>query len=201
MPIIPQLLSSITQLLCAAAQGRNDAALATHGPDRSSSKLRMIGYFRSEWYGLAYLFKCRGSVMPKCLPYIMLSSAEAVAVSAGWVDDIMQWMGSDDRVQDFFDHPFGMQLLGLIFGYLSITRMNITYNRYWSGVNHMKDMFSKWLSACRSIIAIDRATDADTNFTEEPFCRHIVQLFCQLSAMAMMRLHVDDTTSPTDCES
>ena len=93
----------------------------------------MIGYTRTEWYGIKYFFQCKGSVLPKCIPYVAIAVFEAWAVSSGnadqWVQDTLGW---SDRVEDYFGHPFSMQLFGLIYGYLSITRMNITYQRYVS---------------------------------------------------------------------
>ena len=62
----------------------------------------------------------------------------------------------------------------------------------------MKHMFSCWSTACRTSIRLDRLSDSSNDYFDEPFCVYVVKLFCQLSAMSMMRLHVDDTTSPTD---
>ena len=91
----------------------------------------MIGYTRTEWFGWGYFIQCKGSVLPKCIPYVGIACFVAWAVSSGnadqWFKDNLGW---EDKVEDYFGHPFSMQLFGLIYGYLSITRMNITYQRY-----------------------------------------------------------------------
>ena len=73
-----------------------------------------------------------------------------------------------------------------------VTRINMSYARYWEGVTMVKNMHSKWADACGQIIAFDRALSTEINLTSDPFCCHIVRLFSQMSAMATMRLHVVD---------
>ena len=40
----------------------------------------MIDYERTEWFGLSYLFQLRGSVLPRCLPAMLLGMAISAAV-------------------------------------------------------------------------------------------------------------------------
>ena len=51
-------------------------------------------------------------------------------------------------IRDYFGHPYAMQLVGLVFGYLMIARLNVSYGRYWEGVTNVKTMLSKWADAC-----------------------------------------------------
>ena len=37
-----------------------------------------------------------------------------------------------------------LQLYGLVFGYLMVTRLNTCQERYWEGVGLVKMMWSKW---------------------------------------------------------
>ena len=69
---------------------------------------------------------------------------------------------------------------------------------YWDGVNRVKHMFAAWSSAARLVVRLDRVEDDSDDYSHDRYSLYIIRLFCQLSAMAMMRLHVDDTTSPTD---
>lgn len=103
----------------------------------------MIRYQRTEWYGIAYLFVLRGSTLPRCLPFTLCAGVLSVFFSAGAVD--AAW-----PIRDFFGHPYAMQVLGLVFGYLSISRLQMSYNRYWEGVHLVKEMHSKWTTyQCR----------------------------------------------------
>ena len=91
----------------------------------------MLAYERTEWYGITYLFRMSGSSLPRCLPWVVIAGflggfgASGLPDKAGW------------PIRDFFGHPYAMQVLGLVFGYLSITRLSVSYNRYWEGPMRM----------------------------------------------------------------
>jgi hypothetical protein len=38
---------------------------------------------------------------------------------------------AQDEVKEFFGDPYSMQMYGIVFGYLSIARMTVSYQRYW----------------------------------------------------------------------
>ena len=115
----------------------------------------MIRYQRTEWYGVQYLFRLSGSTLPRCLPAVLYAMGSAVFFSSGVVDRA-GW-----PIRDFFGHPYAMQLLGLVFGYLSIARLQMSYSRYWEGIQHIKIMHSNWTSACLQLMAFDRVVHSD----------------------------------------
>ena len=82
-----------------------------------------------------------------------------------------------------------MQLFGLVFGYLSIARLNISYNRYWEGATELHVLHSKWADAASQTLAFDRIDDAREDISDD-FCMHIVRLFSQFSAVATAMLHL-----------
>ena len=82
----------------------------------------MIRYKRSTWFGISYLLQVRGSLLPRCLPWCVISGAIAVLLASGTLDTLFS-SGWDPTT--FFTHPYSMQLFGLVFGYLAISRTNI----------------------------------------------------------------------------
>ena len=80
------------------------------------------------------------------------------------------------------------QLFGLVFGYLSVARMNTSLARYWEGASCVRTMHSKWSDACMQLISFDRLESSDT-VIDEPFCQHVVLQFKQLSALATIYPH------------
>ena len=140
----------------------------------------MIEYDRTEWFGLSYLYKMRGSVLPRCLPAMLLGMAisAAVEVAEGYYDE-----------EVIIGDKYSMQLFGLVFGYLSIGRLNISYQRYWEGASMMHIMHSKWADAASQALAFDRIDDAREEIADD-FCLHVVRLFAQFSAMATATLHM-----------
>ena len=93
--------------------------------------------------------------------------------------------------RDFFGETYGVQVFGIVFGFLCVARLNICYSRYWEGVTQVKMMHSKWSDAAAQAVAFDRVQDHSLTLDHEPFCHHLIHLFSQLSAMATMSLHVN----------
>ena len=145
----------------------------------------MIGYERTEWYGVTYLFRMTGSSLPRCLPWVLFAGFLG-GFCAGGVIDRAGW-----PIRDFFGHPYAMQVLGLVFGYLSITRLNVSYTRYWEGISHIKVMHSKWMAAYVQLLSFDRVSSFEA-VSSDPFSIHLTRIFSQMSAVSIMKLHVDD---------
>ena len=150
----------------------------------------MIDYKRTSWYGLGYLFPPwqRGTVLIRCIPAAVVAGTFNALLVAGIVD--LSDGSTTGGASGYLSHPYTFQLVGIVFGYLMVTRINMSYSRYWEGVTMVKNMHSKWSDACGQIIAFDRALSTECNLTSDPFCCHVVRLFSQMSAMATMRLHV-----------
>mmetsp|Transcript_35050 Transcript_35050/g.96812 ORF Transcript_35050/g.96812 Transcript_35050/m.96812 type:complete len:297 (-) Transcript_35050:951-1841(-) len=147
----------------------------------------MILYSRTNWYGIGYFFSLRGSVLPRVVPAQVVSCLICFVVHKGYLDDAV---GSP--VNEWIGDTYAMQLFGVVFGYLCVTRINMSYSRYWEGTTMVKNMHSKWADACGQVLNFDRCASPKCDLTDDPFCCHIVRLFSQLSAMATMRLHVEE---------
>ena len=74
---------------------------------------------------------------------------------------------------------------------MCILRLNISYNRYWRGVAG-EVMYSKWTDACLQILAFDCCEHGVETLQEDSFSVAIVQLFKQMSVLAVMKLHATD---------
>lgn len=153
----------------------------------------MIEYVRTEWYGFNYFFYRQGHLLPRLLPVIVLSGVLAGVVASNRVEG-MDWC-DDEEGTPLFEHPYAFQLFGIVFGYLSIARLNISISRYFEGVTQIKIMHSKWGDAALQIVVFDRLTDDDMTLEDEPFSIHIMHQFKQLSALATMHLHGEELKS------
>ena len=165
----------------------------------------MIMYKRSEWYGLMYLTTMRGSLLPKMVPPSLFAAIISIMIHMDkdyW--HVLSWSSDPDEdtpLYEWLTEAYGISLFGLVFGYLCVTRINMSYARYWEGVTQVKTMHSKWADACGQVLVFDRMRHPACDIRNEPFCRHIVRLFSQLSAMATMRLHVSDPGDGIDLTS
>ena len=175
--------------------GRRAELSAASQVNGTLAAVPMIYYDRTNWYGLAYLCRLQGSLLPRVLPCVIVSGVLAYLTATDVMDTILgQEKGRFKN--ETFDHPYAFQLFGIVFGYLTVARLNWSYNRYWEGVTHIKVMHSKWADAATQVLAFDRLDDSSTSIVDDPCCRHIVRLFSQLSALATMRLHVESELKP-----
>ena len=165
----------------------------------------MIMYKRTEWYGLMYLTTMRGSLLPKMVPPSLFAALISILIHMDkdhW--HVLNWSSDPDEdtpLHEWLTEAYGISLFGIVFGYLCVTRINMSYARYWEGVTQVKTMHSKWADACGQVLVFDRMRHPACDIRNEPFCRHVVRLFSQLSAMATMRLHVSDPGDGIDLAS
>lgn len=146
----------------------------------------MIEYERTNWYGLGYLLRLRGSLLPHCLPAMVLAGT----VAGLFASPVLEQTFALQTAQLFVD-KYSMQLFGVVFGYLAVARLNVCYNRYWEGATHVKAMHSKFADAASQIILFDSVDDSSHDVSHKAFCVHIVRLFLQLSAVVTITLHLD----------
>ena len=148
----------------------------------------MIDYHRSNLYW-TYICKhlANGSVLPSCMPMMILAAIiGGVAASPVFIAN----SGSYGYARELFGETYGMQVFGIVFGFLSVARLNICYSRYWEGVTQIRMMHSKWSDAAAQAVAFDQVTNHTTSNRRDPFCCHLIHLFSQLSAMATLSLHL-----------
>jgi hypothetical protein len=91
----------------------------------------MIDYKRTSWYGWGYLCQhlTTGSVLPKTsIPMII------AAIIGGWAASprFISYMPMYERTREVFGETYGMQVFGIVFGFLCVARLNICYSRYAS---------------------------------------------------------------------
>ena len=129
----------------------------------------------------------------RLIPVILVAALISALVSTDALGDFCSAEADDDNL---FDHPYAFQLFGIVFGYLSVARLNISYARYWEGVTQIKIMHSKWADAIIQVLAFDRLDHGELQVSHDPFCVHMVRLFIQLSALATMHLHEEALPDP-----
>lgn len=149
----------------------------------------MIRYVRTTWFGFHYFFHLTGSLIPRCLPFMLFSGSIALLLQLQVLNDVIGW-----DLNTFFSDPYSMQLFGLVFGYLAIQRMTTCYNRYWEGTQAIKTMYGKFTCAASLIFNFDRLDDPALTLQADPFCLHINHLLVQLSMVALLMLHTGEPT-------
>lgn len=115
--------------------------LTTVPPDSEHAE-RLLGmkeYTRSLWYGLNYLPSCEGSVIPRCIPAVLVACAINYLCVLDLIPLVNSTAGAEVR-REILSHPYTFQLMGLVFGSMSLYRITISYGRYWEGVTMVKNV-------------------------------------------------------------
>ena len=113
----------------------------------------MIHYTRTRWYGINYLLQFHGSLLPRALPAMCLAATIAGLLSSGVLTPYLGWDPAT-----FFEDPFGMQMFGVVFGYLQISRLSACYNRYCTRLPICCDDTCLRFCACGPICARGRGS-------------------------------------------
>ena len=121
----------------ASRRGRNEQSCVGAFYHVESRGDLMITYSRTSWYGLGYLFRFKGSVLPRCIPVAVIACVLNWLTFAGYLDSLS---GDSDR---WLTNHYTVQNIGIVFGFLTVTRITMSYNRYWEGVAMVKSMHSK----------------------------------------------------------
>ena len=80
----------------------------------------MIKYKRTQWYGIQYLFRLKGSLLPHCFPAMVMAGLIAYVFSSGILEDHL-----DIKTLDLFGDSYSMQVFGVVFGYLAVSRLAV----------------------------------------------------------------------------
>ena len=79
----------------------------------------MIRYKRTRGLGLAYLFRLHGSLLPACLPAMIISGLLSALVASERLDT---WL----PVRDAFGDTYGVQIFGAALGFLCVQRLHMS---------------------------------------------------------------------------
>jgi len=82
----------------------------------------MINYKRTNWYGLAYLLRLRGSLLPHCIPAMIVAGALAGIFTLPAVTSSLGVSSAE-----LFVDKYSMQLFGVVFGYIAVARLNVLH--------------------------------------------------------------------------
>lgn len=86
--------------------------------------VRMRVYQRTQWYGFAYFLEHKGTVLPKLLPPIAVSSFISIMVTNNHRP--LDWCPAEESL---FYHPFILSAVSMVVGYITVARFNISCAR------------------------------------------------------------------------
>ena len=81
------------------------------------------------------------------IPVLISSALISALVSTKTLDYCEADEDGDGPATKLFAHPYAFQLFGIVFGYLSVARLNISYARYWEGVTQVRSERARSQSA------------------------------------------------------
>jgi len=115
----------------------------------------MILYDQRRCGGLPLIFQLSGSIYPRVLPHVLLSSSIVLTLKA-----ISQWTDFDE-FDSIFDHPYVYQIYTFVLGFVMVFRSSLAYSRFWEGRTEIEAMSSKWGDAALLAVVFDNQTRTD----------------------------------------
>lgn len=162
----------------------------------------MIAYNNREpWY--VFLTRYRGSVFIKVFPLAIIAAGLGVLEWQIFCQ-IYEDPESESRScripseigsPGLFSHPFSVQSLTILFGYVLVLRTNIGVSRYMEGIEQLITMTTKWLHAFSFALAFDRASERINGRHPEHilFRQRLIHNFSLMTAVALGSLSGDST--------
>lgn len=139
----------------------------------------MILYDTGTW-GFGFLFRCKGSVIPKGLAWGLPAGA-AAAVLSYVLRHELEW----EQPSSDMGLSLGVSSYNLVLGFLVVFRTQQAYSRWWEGGTLLQEVRGEWFNAYSSCLAF---SSREEEKAEEVFA--FQQLLCRLfSLLFVSALH------------
>jgi predicted membrane chloride channel (bestrophin family) len=106
----------------------------------------MIEYDNKQFV-IKLITTCQGSVFPTAFFPAFFSSMMCLVLTERSEDSTLSTNVLPNVPMPTIDHPFAVQIFGLILGYVIVFRTNMALSRYREGMANMQQMTSKWSDA------------------------------------------------------
>merc|ERR1719335_866655 len=104
---------------------------------------------------LRVLLRRHGSIISRTLPVALFSASISCLLMI-----IQQFELLPAAWLPILHHPIGVQMLGIVLGYVCVLRSNVAVERYFEGISQVQFFGSKWVDAFTQLCSFIR-TSAD----------------------------------------
>ena len=151
-----------------------------------------------------HLWKVYGSVLPRSLIWGVLGAIEGGLLdSSGWRLFTYRVGPEGSALDELWHHPYTVNIIGMVIGYVLVMRVQVAYQRFWEGVTQLMQCTSKMGDVALQLMTFDevRAGGGRPVFDEPAFeFRMQILHFCSLfHAVALVDCRGDqeeDTQGP-----
>lgn len=119
----------------------------------------MIYYSSAEASGFKLLFVLYGSVIPRALPYALLSGA------LGYIYEVFDLAGENNSL---VQHPYAFHVFGMVLGFVLVQRNTLAYQRWWDARGSIAQVQSKWGDTCTAAAATPNAPGLERRRSPAP---------------------------------
>ena len=144
-----------------------------------------------------HLFRIYGSVMPRSLLWACLASLEGALLDAsGWQLFTYRTGPSGSPALELWHHPYTVNVVGMVIGYVLVMRVQVAYQRFWEGVTTIMQCSSKMGDGVLQLLTFDevRKGGGPPVFDEKAFAfrMQIIHLCSLFHAVALLDCRGDD---------
>ena len=147
------------------------------------------------------IFLCMtGSVVPKAAAWglaaaflTLVASAASNPVMYGGTADSQLSAGLDYVRGDLFSQPYSHYIISYMLGFLMIFRVQLSYQRYWDGLESLYESLNRLNCAAGMVVAFDElAQDKNAMITGDKWRRHMMHLFSLLAGTQLLEIRFSD---------
>ena len=162
----------------------------------------MLTYDNRKTYSLMLLC-CVGSVVPRAglwglstalltLFYSIVSNPVMLGAWApGQYEERIRLVGEYVR-GDLFEQPYSHHIISYMLSFLMIFRMQISYTRYWNGLQMLCESHNRLLCAAGMVMAFDELAEGDAAIRGYQWRRHMMHLFSLLASTFLLEIRFTD---------
>lgn len=165
----------------------------------------MLTYNNQASYSM--MFQClTGSVVPRAATWGMLSALLTLIFSVAFNpqmrgDDSSADSASSSVVRaalqgnvgdDLFSQPYSHYIISYMLGFLMIFRVQLSYARYWEGIQHLYESLNRLNCAAGMVVAFDELAEGDAAIRGLAWRRHMMHLFSLLAGTQLLEIRFSD---------
>lgn len=142
----------------------------------------MIDYDSRAWAGIPLIFQLQGSIYPRVVPHILLSTAIVTTLK------IVSAHTDFTEFDKLFEHPYVYQIYTFVLGFIMVFRSSLAYSRFWEGRTELENMSAKWGDAALLCVVFDNASGDDIVPSKNQWRWQLISLTSMLHGMALATL-------------
>ena len=158
----------------------------------------MLTYDNTKTYSMMCMCQL-GSVVPRAALWGLSTALFTLLVAyatdpamSGEVHQVHSSLLHEYVRGDLFQQPYSHYIISYMLGFLMIFRVQLSYARYWDGLNHLYESLNRLLCAAGMVVAFDELAEGEAAIRGYQWRRHMMHLFSLLAGTQLLEIRFND---------